>query len=111
MGWYQRRVHGAIKVIATHIIINQKLKIMNTRDKGLGIAALIGLGVSALAVLGYKKLPKDKKDKIKSTLNDAGTKIKDTAGDVSDTVTDTFDNHEQNIKKLVKITSNSLIRP
>ena len=38
---------------------------MNTRDKGLGIAALIGLGVSALAVLGYKKLPKDKKDKIK----------------------------------------------
>ena len=63
---------------------------MNTRDKGLGIAALIGLGVSALAVLGYKKLPKDKKDKIKSTLNDAGTKIKDTAGDVSDTVTDTL---------------------
>lgn len=64
-------------------------------NKGKGLAALIGLGIGALAVFGYKKLPQDKKDQIKSKLDEAGNKIKETAEGVEESVSETLKNMKE----------------
>ena len=74
------------------LLISTTLKQNKMTNKGKGIAALIGLGISALAVFGYKRLPQEKKDEIKSKLNDAGAKLKETAEGIEESVTDTFHN-------------------
>jgi len=71
---------------------------MKNTTKGTGIAALIGLGLGALAFFGYKRLPQDKKDQLKGRFNEAGNKIKDTARDVENTVKEKYDSVKGNVK-------------
>jgi hypothetical protein len=61
----------------------------NTEKKGL--LALIGIGLGALAFLGYKKLPSEKKDRIKAKVNQASAKLKETGRDVKESISQTYE--------------------
>jgi hypothetical protein len=55
-----------------------------------GLLALLGLGLGALAIWKYKTMPEDKKQELKSKVNEAGRKIKETAQTVEDTVKEKY---------------------
>ena len=71
-------------------------------QKTTGLAALIGLGIGALAFFGYKRLPQDKKDQLKGRLNDAGNKIKETAHNVEGSVKEKYDSIKEKVNEEIK---------
>ena len=62
-------------------------------------AALVGLGVGALAFWGYKRMPESKKNQLKSKFNDAGRKIKETAQNVESSVKEKFEGAKHDINQ------------
>lgn len=71
----------------------------NTEKKGL--LALVGIGLGALAFLGYKRLPSHKKDRLKAKVNEASAKLKETGREVKDSISRTYENAKGETKAQV----------
>ena len=78
--------------------------VVNTvkQNKGAGLIALGSIALGALAVFGYKRLPKEKKDAIKEKLNEAGQKVKNTYSELEAKVKNQSETIEQNAQEEFK---------
>ncbi len=74
------------------------MKIKNKK----GLLALLGIGAGAWAFWKYKTMSPEKKEELKSAINDAGDKLKKTVNELESTVAENYDRTKNSAKKKVK---------
>ncbi len=74
---------------------------MKTNNKK-GLLALLGISAGAWAFWKYKTMSPEKKEELKSSVNEVGDKLKKTVNDIESTVADNYDRTKNSAKKKVK---------
>lgn len=73
---------------------------MATKSNKTGLLAFLGLAAGgAYAWWKYKNATPEEKERLKSSINDAGSKIKDAYNDVEGTVSDNYKKLKTEVKK------------
>ncbi|MCM4168082.1 hypothetical protein KCTC52924_03634 [Arenibacter antarcticus] len=74
---------------------------MKTNNKK-GILALLGIGAGAWAFWKYKTMPPEKKEALKSSINEAGDKLKKTVNELESKVAENYDRTKNSAKEKLK---------
>jgi uncharacterized protein HemX len=67
-----------------------------------GLLALLGIGAGAWAFWKYKTMSPEKKEELKSAINEAGDKLKRTVDELESTVAENYDRTKGSAKKKVE---------
>ena len=72
------------------------------KGQNKGLLALLGIGAAAWAYWKYKTMPPEKKEELKSTINNTVEKVKKTVNDLESSVAENFDKTKNTAKKIIK---------
>jgi len=67
-----------------------------------GLLALLGIGAGAWAYWKYKTMSPEKKEELKSAINDAGDKLKKSVNELESKVAENYDRTKNSAKKKIE---------